>query len=72
MQSKFYNRQKSLARRFLLVLRFVVFSGIGLFIILDHANLNLAAWQCYTIGGVFIAYALLRLLTLFRRNDDEP
>lgn len=72
MQSEFNNKQKSLTRRFLLVLRFVVFSGIGLFIIFDHANINLTAWQCYTIGGVFIAYALLRLLTLFRRDDDEP
>jgi hypothetical protein len=72
MQSKSSNQQKSLARRFLLVLRFVVFCGIGLFIILDHANIGLVAWQCYLLGGVFIAYAFLRLITLIKRNDDEP
>jgi len=71
MQSEFNNKQKSLTRRFLLILRFAVFSGIGLFIIFDHANINLAAWQCYTIGGVFIAYGILRLLTLFKK-DEEP
>jgi len=73
MQSRFYNKQKSPPRRFLLVLRAAVFSLIGLIIIFDKGNINLAAWQCYTIGGIFIAYSLVRLITVLKRDPyDEP
>ena len=69
------DRQKSLKRRFLLIL------GVVTFILLTTAGLMIMFWDKlaipYTpfwrkiIGGVFIAYALFRVARVFRKEPDD-
>jgi len=74
MQSKFYNKQKSLKRRFLLILGLVVFvsvSGLGVLIIFNQLNLALSLTERLMFGGLFIAYGIIRFIRIFRKDPDE-
>lgn len=70
-----YDKQKSLKRRFLLIL------GVTTFILLTAAGLMIMFWDKLAIpysptwrkiiGGLFIAYALFRVARLFRKEPDD-
>ncbi len=69
------NKQKSLKRRFLLILgvaAFVSFCCLGLMIIFWNAMLpNIAKMQKILIGVVIIIYAVVRFSRLLKRDPDE-
>jgi len=69
------NRQKSLKRRFLLILGvtvFIVCSGGGLFIIFWPKMLpNLSQTERIGFGAVFIIYGVLRFARLLKKDPDE-
>jgi cytochrome c biogenesis protein CcdA len=75
MSSNFRNKQKSLKRRFLLILgaiAFVCFLGRGLMVIFtdqvlpdDYGNWKIA------FGGLIIVYSVLRFARLFKKDEDD-
>jgi uncharacterized membrane protein SirB2 len=77
MASNFINKQKSLQRRFLLILgaiAFLCFLGLGLMVIFtdqvlsdDYGNWKIA------FGCLIIIYSVLRFSRLFKKdkNDEE-
>lgn len=68
-------RQKSLKRRFLLILGVLVFVSLvalGLMVIFWEAMpLNLTQTQKNYFGGILILYALIRLPRLFKKDTDD-
>jgi hypothetical protein len=74
MPSRFDQKQKSLTRRFLLVLGIMVFvcvTAMGLLVMFGQLDLNLSATQRYTVGGLFIAYGIIRFVRIFRKSPDD-
>jgi hypothetical protein len=74
MPSDLHNKQKSLKRRFLLILGITVFicvSAMGLMIIFDQLNLDLSPTYRVLVGGLFILYGILRVTRIFRKQPDE-
>jgi cytochrome c biogenesis protein CcdA len=75
MQPDFLNKQKSLKRRFLLILgiaTFVCVTAMGLMIMFwDKLNLDLEPWKRYLIGGLFILYGVLRFVRIFKKQPYE-
>jgi cytochrome c biogenesis protein CcdA len=74
MPSKFNNKQKSLERRFLLVLGVFVFLAVfalGLLIIFDKLNVQLSPTERYVFGGLIIAYSFLRVSRILKKQPDE-
>jgi len=75
MNDNRFNRQKSLKRRFLLVLgiaAFLCFLGLGLMIIFwDGINLQMTKTWRWIFGCVIIVYACLRFSRLLRNDTDE-
>ena len=69
------SRQKSLKRRFLLILgvaAFISFCALGLMIIFWTAMLpNIAKTQKIIIGSVIIIYAVVRFSRLLKKDPDE-
>jgi cytochrome c biogenesis protein CcdA len=69
------SRQKSLKRRFLLILgavTFVCILGLGLMILFWKSMLpQLEGFQRTGFGVVVIIYAFLRFARLFRKDPDE-
>jgi hypothetical protein len=69
------NKQKSPARRFLLILGGVVFAAIfvfGLLIIVDNNIFpNLEKTQRTLFGVAILIYAVLRVSRIFKRRSDE-
>jgi cytochrome c biogenesis protein CcdA len=69
------NRQKSLKRRFLLILgvtAFISFCCLGLMIIFWDSMLpNIAKTQKIIIGSIIIIYAVVRFSRILRRDPDE-
>lgn len=69
------SRQKSLKRRFLLILgvaAFISFCALGLMIIFWTAMLpNIAKTQKIIIGSVVIIYAVVRFSRLLKKDPDE-
>jgi len=69
------DKQKSLKRRFLLILGVTVFvcvTGMGLMIMFwTKLNLNLSSTQRLMVGGLFIAYGILRFTRIFKKQPDE-
>jgi len=69
------NKQKSLKRRFLLILgvaAFLSFCCLGLMIIFWNAMLpNIPKMQKIIIGVVIIVYAVIRFSRIIRRDPDE-
>jgi len=68
-------KQRSLKRRFLLILGVSVFVALiifGLmFIFWDKMPFNLTVTQRRWFGGVVIAYALIRFPRMLRKNADD-
>ncbi len=75
MSPDFMNKQKSLKRRFLLILgaiAFICFLGLGLMVI--FTDLVLPADSGYTkplFGGLIIVYSVLRFSRLLKKDDDD-
>jgi hypothetical protein len=69
------NKQKSLSRRFLLILGaalFVSIFALGLMVIFNDKWFPNATQTQKTLFGVFImGYAILRLPRIFKKKDDE-
>ncbi len=70
-----HDKQKSLKRRFLLILGATTFAfilALGLMIIFwDRMPLNLSKVQRIIFGSLVILYAILRFSRLFRKDTDE-
>jgi len=75
MSSNFNNKQKSLKRRFLLILgitTLVCVIAMGVMIMFwDKLNLNLSNTQRLVVGGLFIAYGILRFTRILRKEPNE-
>jgi len=75
MPGTFNSKQKSLKRRFLLILglvTFVCFFALGVMIIFWDGILP--QWEGYQrklIGGLFIIYSILRFSRLLKKDNDE-
>jgi len=69
------NRQKSLKRRFLLILgitAFICFCSLGIMIIFwDKMLPNFPKTQKIVFGIIIIIYAVLRFSRLIKRGQDE-
>jgi cytochrome c biogenesis protein CcdA len=69
------NRQKSLKRRFLLILGVIAsiaFTSLGLMVIFWDSMLpNMSKTQKILIGSVIIIYAILRFSRLLKKDPDE-
>jgi len=75
MSFTFDNKQKSLKRRFLLILgvvTFICFLGFGLMIIFwDGIAQQLPPYQRKIFGGMIIVYSILRFSRLFKKEDVD-
>jgi cytochrome c biogenesis protein CcdA len=75
MSSNLHDKQKSLKRRFLLILgvtTLVCVTGMGLMVMFwDKLNLNLTNTQRYVVGGLFIAYGVLRFTRIFNKKPED-
>ncbi len=75
MSNTFRDKQKSLKRRFLLILGLVTFVcvvGFGLMIIFwDQVLPDLEVYQKRIFGGMFILYGIVRFSRLFRKEEDD-
>jgi hypothetical protein len=69
------NRQKSLKRRFLLILgitAFICFCSLGLMIIFwDRMLPDVSKTQKIIFGSIIIVYAVIRFSRLLKRGQDE-
>ncbi|MCJ8210777.1 hypothetical protein MUY27_13750 [Mucilaginibacter sp. RS28] len=69
------DKQKSLKRRFLLILgatTFVFVLAFGLMVMFwPRLNLPFNTWQRIAIGLLIVAYGILRFTRLFRKDPDE-
>lgn len=68
-------KQKSLNRRFLLILgaaAFVCFLTLGLMVIFwSKFPLDMPRYQKIAFGGIVIIYAIIRFARLLRKEQDE-
>jgi hypothetical protein len=75
MSSNLHDKQKSLKRRFLLILGVTVFicvTAMGLMIMFwTKLDLNLSYTQRLIVGGLFIAYGILRFTRIFKKRPNE-
>jgi cytochrome c biogenesis protein CcdA len=74
MPSRFKHKQKSLERRFLLVLGVAVFLGavvLGLLLMFDQLNLALSPTQRYVFGGLIIVYGVIRVARIFKKEPPD-
>jgi len=75
MSNTFKDRQKSLKRRFLLILglvTFVCFLGFGIMVICwDTILPDLPLYQKRIFGGMIILYSILRFSRLFKKEEDD-
>ncbi|MDB5009236.1 MAG: hypothetical protein JWR67_2649 [Mucilaginibacter sp.] len=75
MPFTFHNKQKSLKRRFLLILgviTFICFFALGLMVIFwDGIAQQLPAYQRKIFGGMLIIYSVLRFSRIFKKEEDE-
>jgi len=78
MSLNLHDKQKSLKRRFLLILgvaTFICVLTVGIMIMFWdklYLGLDLSTTQRFLFGGFFIAYGVLRFSRIFKiRPDDE-
>lgn len=75
MSSNLHNKQKSLTRRFLLILgvaTLVCVTILGLTIIFtDKLALNMSNTQRITVGGLFVAYGIYRSFRILKKQPDD-
>ncbi|OCX50620.1 hypothetical protein BEL04_22875 [Mucilaginibacter sp. PPCGB 2223] len=75
MLQQFNNREKSLTRRFLLILgiiTFIAFLVLGLMIIFwDKFPLDMPKYQRVLFGSLIIVYDVIRISRLFKKQPNE-
>jgi len=75
MSSNLHDKQKSLTRRFLLILgvaTLVCVTVLGLMIMFtDTLNLNMGGTQKMTVGGLLVAYGIYRSFRIFKKQPDD-
>jgi hypothetical protein len=74
MPSRFHNKQKSLKRRFLLILgvtAFISFIALGLMVIFWDQILPGYGYKKILFGCLIIIYAVLRLWRVLRKDADD-
>ncbi|MGZ3754265.1 MAG: hypothetical protein ACXVAY_02505 [Mucilaginibacter sp.] len=75
MSSTLKDKQKSLKRRFLLILGLITFIcvvGFGLMLMLWSGFADrFSNGQRYTFGGVIILYAIVRFARLLKKDENE-
>ncbi|WP_158990008.1 hypothetical protein [Mucilaginibacter sp. L196] len=75
MSSNLHDKQKSLTRRFLLILgvaTLVCVTILGLMIMFtDKLNLNMGNTQRMTVGGLLVAYGIYRSFRIFKTQPDD-
>ena len=75
MSSTFDKKQKSLKRRFLLILglaTFICFFAFGILVIFwDGFAQQLPDYQRKIFGGLIIVYSILRFSRLLKKDEDE-
>jgi len=75
MLSEYREKQKSLKRRFLLVLGVITFLGLlvlgGLFLFWDKMPFEMPVLQKRLFGGFIIVYDIVRFQRIFRKDPDE-
>jgi len=75
MSHTFNDKQKSLKRRFLLILgltTFVCFFALGVMLIFwDNIVPQLAGYQRKIFGGMIIIYSILRFSRLLKKDENE-
>jgi putative flippase GtrA len=75
MSFTFKDKQKSLKRRFLLILgvvTFLCFLGFGLMVIFwDGIASQLPDYQRKIFGGIIILYSVLRFSRLLKKEENE-
>jgi hypothetical protein len=75
MSLNLFNKQKSLKRRFLLILgiaAFIAVASFGLMIMFwDKLELNMSHTQRLMVGGLVIGYAILRFTRVFKKQPDD-
>jgi hypothetical protein len=77
MSSNLEDKQKSLKRRFLLILGVVTFIcvlTVGLMLMFWdklYLSLGLSTTQRFLYGGFFVAYGILRFSRIFKIRPDE-
>jgi hypothetical protein len=75
MSSTFNNKQKSLKRRFLLILglvTFICFLAFGIMVMFwDGIAQQLPGYQRKIFGGLIIIYAILRFSRLLKKEENE-
>ena len=69
------NKQKSLKRRFLLILGAIAFTSLlvlgGMFIFWDKIPIDLTTIQKRLFGAFIIVYAVIRFQRLIRKDPNE-
>ena len=75
MSLNLFDKQKSLKRRFLLILGIAAFIAVvsfGLMIMFwDKLELNLSHTQRLMVGGLVIGYGILRFTRVFKKQPDD-
>jgi len=75
MSSTLKDKQKSLKRRFLLILGLVTFTcfvGFGLMVMFwDGIAQQFEPYQRKILGGIIIIYALVRFSRLLKKDENE-
>jgi cytochrome c biogenesis protein CcdA len=74
MPSRFHNKQKSLKRRFLLILGIITFIGffvLGLMVIFWDKILPDYGYKKILFGCLIIIYSVLRFARLLRKEEDD-
>ena len=75
MPSNLHDKQKSLIRRFLLILgvaTLICVTVLGLTIMFtDDIALNMGKTQKMTVGGLLVAYGIYRTFRIFKTQTDN-
>jgi len=75
MSSNSYDKQKSLTRRFLLILgvaTLICVTIFGLMIIFDdNLNLNMDPTQRKLVGGLMVAYGIYRSFRILKKQPND-
>ncbi len=75
MSLNLFNKQKSIKRRFLLILGIAAFIAVVLFGLMimfwDKLELNLSHTQRLMVGGSVIGYGILRFTRVFKKQPDD-
>jgi hypothetical protein len=75
MSLNLHDKQKSLKRRFLLILgvtTLICVIAMGLMVMFsDNLNLNMTTAQRMSVGGLLIAYGIYRFFRIIKKQPDD-